>query len=62
MYYGTKTREKETQGTVGFSSGHQGEAETSPEQPSRRPPSGATESQHTPAPRSLVCERGAFAG
>ena len=29
-YYGTDPREQETQGTVGFFCGHEGEAETSP--------------------------------
>jgi len=29
-YYGRDPREQETQGTVGSSSGHEGEAETSP--------------------------------
>jgi len=59
-HYGTNPREKEPQGTVGFSSGHQEEAETSPEQPLRRPPSGGTADQHTPAPRPLVGKRGTF--
>jgi len=55
-------REQETQGTVGFSSRHEGEAETSPQDPPRRAPSGATAGQHTPAPRPLGGKRGAFAG
>jgi len=61
-YNGRDPREQETQGTVGFSSGHEGEAETSPEEPPRRPPSGATAGQHTPAPLPLEGKRGAFAG
>ena len=49
-YYGTNPREQETQGTVRFSRGNDGEAETSPESPPRRPPSGATAAQQASAP------------
>jgi len=61
-YYGTNPREQETQGTVGFSPGHEGVAETSRDQSPQGPFSGATTSQHTPEPWPLAGKRGTFAG